>query len=151
MLPEGQTVESVPCSEVTAFYRRVEEHRCKGISHDLFHCDRDECFVGKANGEIIGAVCLSTVLKIKNGMTDGPMSEVSGVYVLQEHRQGGLGYELVLRACQRLIELGRVPIFFNAINSTTGKLLAKLPLDVKQNIRVYPSFLHYGHEPLPDE
>lgn len=130
--------------EVGVFFRRV---RAKMQSDtQLLSAERlaaaDECHVAETGGKIVGAVCLV--------LDNGESAELQTEYVLTEHQGRGIGSRLTEAAIDRLIALGRTPIYVDVASKGMDRTLDKLPKTKRRHLRLNKSYLKYGEVQLPD-
>jgi GNAT superfamily N-acetyltransferase len=132
-------------AEVARFFRAVLRTRMQSET-ELLSAERlkmaDECFVALINGKIVGAVCLV--------LDEGKCSELLTEYVLKEHEGQGIGSQLTKAAIERLIAIGRAPIYINVASKGMDRTLDKLPKKVRRHLRLNRSYLAVGEVELPE-
>jgi GNAT superfamily N-acetyltransferase len=129
---------------VGAFFRRVRTR----IHSDtqLLSANRlaaaDECYVAEIDGKIAGAVCLV--------LDNGESAELLTEYVLSEHQGRGIGTRLTKAGIDRLIALGRTPIYVDVASKGMDRTLDRLPKAARRHLRLHKSYLKYGEVQLPE-
>ena len=131
--------------QVARFFRSVVSRRMRS-EPELLCADRlamaDEFFVAVVNRKVVGAVCLV--------LDEGKCSELLTEYVLKEYQGRGIGTALTKAAIERLIELGRTPIYVNVASKGMDRTLDRLPKKVHRRLRLNKSYLKYGEVDLPE-
>ena len=102
----------------------------------------DEYFVALVNGKIVGAVCLV--------LDEGKCSELLTEYVLREYQGRGIGRRLTKAAIERLIAIGRVPVYINVASKGMDRTLDRLPKKARRHLRLNRSYLTCGEVELPE-
>src|SRR5690348_8894876 len=102
----GLEIRRATKHEVARFFRTVVRTRMRSET-ELLSSDRlamaDECFVAIMNGRVVGATCLI--------FDNGQGAELSTEYVLREYQGEGIGTRLTRAGIERLIALGKTPIY----------------------------------------
>ncbi len=131
--------------EVGRFFRTVVRTRMR-FETELLSADRlqmaDECFVAVVNRRIVGAVCIV--------FDNGTHAELLTEYVLKEYQGRGIGTQLSKTAIERLIELGRTPIYIDVTSKGMDRTLDRLPKALHRRLRLNRSYLKFGEVELPD-
>lgn len=113
---------------------------------DLLSDDRlamaDECFVALVDGQIVGAVCIT--------YDNGENAELLTEYVLKEYQGQGIGTRLTRAAIERLIELGRTPIYVDVASEGMDRTLDRLPKKLHRRLRLNKPYLKLGEVELPE-
>lgn len=114
---------------------------------ELLSADRlqmaDECFVAVVDRKIVGAVCIV--------FDNGTHAELLTEYVLKEHQGRGIGTRLSKTAIERLIDLGRTPIYIDVTSKGMDRTLDRLPKNLHRRLRLNRSYLKFGEVELPEE
>jgi ribosomal protein S18 acetylase RimI-like enzyme len=131
--------------QVGRFFRSVlQVHMRSGT--DLLSADRlamaDEFLVARVGTRIVGAVCLV--------LDDGKCAELLTEYVLKEYQGRGIGTRLTRAGIERLVELGRTPIYIDVSSKGMDCTLDKLPKKLHRLLRLNRSYLKYGEVDLPE-
>jgi ribosomal protein S18 acetylase RimI-like enzyme len=131
--------------EVGRFFRSVVQvHMRSGT--DLLSADRlamaDEFLVARVGTRIVGAVCLV--------LDDGKCAELLTEYVLKDYQGRGIGTRLTRVGIERLVELGRTPIYIDVSSKGMDCTLDKLPKKLHRLLRLNKSYLKYGEVDLPE-
>jgi GNAT superfamily N-acetyltransferase len=132
--------------EVGRFFRNVIRTRMR-FETELLSADRlqmaDECFVAVVDRKIVGAVCIV--------FDKGTHAELLTEYVLKEHQGRGIGTRLSKTAIERLIDLGRTPIYIDVTSKGMDRTLDRLPKNLHRRLRLNRSYLKFGEVELPEE
>jgi len=132
--------------EVGKFFRSVVQARMRSET-DLLSADRlamaDEFLVARIGETIVGAVCLV--------LDDGKCAELLTEYVLKEYQGRGIGTRLTRAAIERLVQLGRTPIYVDVASKAMDCTLTKLPKRLHRLLRLNKSYLKYGEVDLPEQ
>jgi len=114
---------------------------------ELLSADRlamaDECFVAIVNRRIVGAVCIV--------YDNGTHAELLTEYVLKEYQGRGIGTELTRKAIERLVELGRTPVYIDVTSRGMDRTLDRLPKALHRRLRLNRSYLKFGEVDLPEK
>lgn len=102
----------------------------------------DECFVAIVDEKVVGAVCIV--------FDNGEYSELSTEYVLKEYQGQGIGTRLTRAAIERLMELGRTPIYINVASEGMDRTLDRLPKKLHRRLRLNKSYKKLGEVELPE-
>jgi GNAT superfamily N-acetyltransferase len=131
---------------VAKFFRSVVRTRMR-FATELLSADSlamaDECFVAIVNRKIVGAVCIV----YDNGTHAVLLTE----YVLKEYQGRGIGTCLSRTAIERLIELGRTPIYIDVTSQGMERTLDRLPKALHRRLRLNLSYLKFGEVELPEK
>jgi ribosomal protein S18 acetylase RimI-like enzyme len=131
--------------EVGRFFRAVNRTHMR-FATELLSADRlqmaDECFVAIVNRKIVGAVCVV--------FDNGTYAELLTQYVLKEYQRRGIGTFLSKMAIERLIELGRTPIYIDVTSKGMDRTLDRLPRKLHRRLRLNRSYLKFGEVELPE-
>jgi predicted N-acetyltransferase YhbS len=131
--------------EVGRFFRAVNRSHMRSET-DLLSASRlalaDEFFVAIIDGKIVGAVCLV--------LDNGECAELLTEYVLKEHQGQGIGTRLTKTGIERLISIGRTPIYVDVASEGMDRTLDKLPEKVRRHLRLNKAYLKYGEVDLPE-
>ena len=131
--------------EVGRFFRAVNRTHMR-FETELLSADRlqmaDECFVAVVNRTIVGAVCIV--------FDNGTHAELLTEYVLKEYQRQGIGAQLSKAAIERLIELGRTPIYIDVTSKGMDGALDRLPKKLHRRLRLNRSYLKFGEVELPE-
>lgn len=103
----------------------------------------DEFFVAVSDEHIVGAVCIV--------FDEGGHSELLTEYVLREFQGRGIGTKLSRAAVERLVELGRTPIYIDVASKGMDRTLDRLPKSLHRRLRLNKSYLKYGEVELPEQ
>jgi ribosomal protein S18 acetylase RimI-like enzyme len=113
---------------------------------ELLSADRlamaDECFVAIVGDRVVGAVCIV--------FDEGNRSELLTEYVLKQYQGRGIGTRLTRAAVERLIALGRTPIYIDVASKSMDRALDRLPKLLHRRLRLNKSYLKYGEVELPE-
>lgn len=131
--------------QVARFFRTVVKTRMRA-EPELLSLDRlamaDEFFIAVVNRKTVGAVCLV--------LDEGKCSELLTEYVLKEYRGKGIGTSLTKAAIERLIELGRTPIYVSVASKGMDMTLDRLPKTIHRRLRLNKTYLKLGETDLPE-
>ena len=131
--------------EVGRFFRNVNRTHMR-FETELLSADRlqmaDECFVAVVNRRIVGAVCIV--------FDNGTHAELLTEYVLKEYQGRGIGTQLSKSAIERLIEVGRTPIYIDVTSKGMDRTLDRLPKQLHRRLRLSRSYLKFGEVELPE-
>jgi GNAT superfamily N-acetyltransferase len=123
--------------EVGKFFRAVNRSHMRSETV-LLSASRlalaDEFFVAIVNRKIVGAVCLVLLTE----------------YVLKAYHGRGIGTRLTRTGIERLISLGRTPIFVDVAGKGMDRTLDKLPARLRRHLRLERAYLKYGEVELPE-
>jgi hypothetical protein len=117
----------------------------KDVGHSLEFFDPDrwgvceEAIVAEADGDLRGVVIFSL-----KGTKKRSQPTLDTLYISENHRGNGLGYSLLVRGIQRLIELGvNGKIFCDVISRGMYHLICRLPEDLASRLEVVKGFEEY--------
>jgi GNAT superfamily N-acetyltransferase len=131
--------------EVGKFFRAVNRSHMRSET-ELLSASRlalaDEFFVAIVNGKIVGAVCLV--------VDNGECAELLTEYVLKKYHGRGIGTRLTRAGIERLISLGRTPIFVDVASKGMDRTIDKLPARLRRHLRLKRAYLEYGEVELPE-
>jgi N-acetylglutamate synthase-like GNAT family acetyltransferase len=131
--------------EVGKFFRAVNRSHMRSETV-LLSASRlalaDEFFVAIVNRKIVGAVCLV--------LDNGECAELLTEYVLKAYHGRGIGTRLTRTGIERLISLGRTPIFVDVAGKGMDRTLDKLPARLRRHLRLERAYLKYGEVELPE-
>lgn len=102
----------------------------------------DEFFVALVGNKIVGAVCLV--------LDNGECAELLTEYVLKKYEGRGIGTRLTRAGIERLISLGRTPIFVDVASKGMDRTLDKLPEKIRRHLRLNKAYQKYGEVDLPE-
>jgi GNAT superfamily N-acetyltransferase len=102
----------------------------------------DEFFVAIVDGKIVGAVCLV--------LDNGECAELLTEYVLKKFQRQGIGTRLTRTGIERLISLGRTPIYIDVASEGMDRTLDKLPEKARRHLRLNKVYQKYGEVDLPE-
>src|SRR5262249_4371430 len=102
----------------------------------------DECFVAIVNRRIVGAVCIV--------YDNGTHAELLTEYVLKEYQGRGIGTCRSRVAIERLIELGRTPIYISGTSRAMEQTPDTLPKRLHRRLRLNRSYQKFGEVDLPE-
>ena len=102
----------------------------------------DEFFVATVGNKIVGAVCLV--------LDNGECAELLTEYVLKKYEGRGIGTRLTRAGIERLISIGRTPIFIDVASKGMDRTLEKLPKEFRRHLRLKKVYQKYGEVDLPE-
>jgi len=131
--------------EVGKFFRAVNRSHMRSETQ-LLSAGRlalaDEFFVALVGSKIVGAVCL-----IRD---NGECAELLTEYVLKKYEGRGIGTRLTRAGIERLISLGRTPVFVDVASKGMDRTLDKLPERLRRHLRLNKAYQKYGEVDLPE-
>ena len=131
--------------EVGKFFRAVNRSHMRSET-DLLSAGRlelaDDFFVAIVGKKIVGAVCLV--------LDNGECAELLTEYVLKAYHGRGIGTRLTRAAIERLISLGRTPIYVDVASKGMDRTLEKLPKRFRRHLRLNKVYQKYGEVELPE-
>lgn len=94
----------------------------------------DEVALATVDGEIVGIATIAP-----NGeMMDGQPTIVA-IYVAHDHRQSGVGFELLEASVDYMLAKGLTPIRIDVMNSKVSRMIDRLSMEKRQRISVVDS------------
>ena len=131
--------------EVGNFFRAVNRSHMRSETQ-LLSAGRlalaDEFFVALVGNKIVGAVCLV--------LDNGECAELLTEYVLKRYEGRGIGTRLTRAGIERLISLGRTPIFVDVASKGMDRTLDKLPDRLRRHLRLNRVYQKIGEVELPE-
>lgn len=138
-------IRSATKREVGTFFHAVIRTHMRSAT-ELLSDERlamaDECFVAIVDGKIVGAVCLM--------LDNGECAELLTEYVLKEYQGQGIGTRLTRMGIERLIAIGRTPIYVNVASKGMDRTLDRLPKKIRTHLLLNRTYLEIGEVDLPE-
>ena len=103
----------------------------------------DEFFVAIVDQKIVGAVCIV--------LDNGECAELLTEYVLKAYHGRGIGTRLTRAAIERLISLGRTPVYIDVASKGMDRTLERLPKQFRRHLRLNKVYQKYGEVELPEK
>lgn len=122
-------------SEISELVDRLHHERPSLALGTLLAGDRWSCVadvvVAKKDGEIAG---IATIAPKGEQLSGKPT--IVAIYVSQEYRGLGIGYKLLETAIDYMLNQGLEPIHIDILNSKVSRMIARLPIEKQQKLRV---------------
>jgi GNAT superfamily N-acetyltransferase len=128
-------IKIVPKKEVYSWLNWLNSERPGPVYALLFIGDRINC-VDKVAVAIIDENIAGLATIAPNGEADCGEPTIVALYVLKEHRQTGLGLQLLEAAINYMIDEGLTPIHIDALTTTMLRLAGRVTANKQQCLNV---------------